>query len=42
MEPTIELAQNHGLTREDLGNVRRIIEAHADEIRSAWRRHFRR
>ncbi|MFO1429313.1 MAG: DUF4160 domain-containing protein [Candidatus Competibacteraceae bacterium] len=40
MELKIELAQNFGLSDKDLRIVQNLIEEHADEIRSAWYRHF--
>ncbi len=40
MEPKIELAQNFGLSDKDLRTVQNLIEEHADEIRSAWCKHF--
>ncbi len=40
IEPRIELARNYGLTENDLGRVRKLIEEHEYGIRSAWRRHF--
>lgn len=40
LDPQIELARNYGLTENDLGKVRKLIEEHEDGIRSAWRRHF--
>ncbi len=40
LEPQIELAQNYGLSDTDLNLVRKLIKEHADEIRSAWQRHF--
>ena len=40
IEPRIELAQNYGLSENDLGRVRKLIREHEDDIRSAWRRHF--
>ena len=40
LEPELELARNHGLTRAQLRDVERIIEAHYDELVAAWRRHF--
>jgi hypothetical protein len=36
----IELARNYGLTENNLGRVRKLIEEHEDGIRSAWRQHF--
>ena len=40
LEPDIELAQNHGLSRSSLSSALRLIQEHADEIRDAWNRHF--
>ena len=40
LEPTLELAQNWGLSRKDLALVRRLIEERSHEIRTAWREHF--
>jgi hypothetical protein len=40
IEPSIELARNHGLTESELGLIRSLIEEHKDEIRSAWNQHF--
>jgi hypothetical protein len=40
LEPSIELAINHGLTPERLGVALRLIRKHEDEIRAAWQRHF--
>ena len=40
VEPRIELARNYGLSENDLVRVRKLIEEHEDDIRSAWNRHF--
>ena len=40
VEPRIELARNYGLSENDLNRVRKLIEEHEDDIRSAWHRHF--
>ncbi len=40
VEPRIELARNYGLSENDLGRVRKLIEEHEDDIRSAWNCHF--
>jgi len=40
LEPTIELARNHGLSARDLRQVEQLIEEHEQEIRDAWNRHF--
>lgn len=40
IEPDIELAQNHGLNARQIGSAKRLVEAHIDEIRRAWKTHF--
>ncbi len=40
VDPQIELARNHGLTRRQLKRVEAIIEEHEDEIRDAWQEYF--
>ena len=40
LEPEIELARNHRLSDVQLGQVKTIVEAHRDELISAWRNHF--
>ncbi len=40
MEPQIELAQNYELNDKELRQARELIEGHANEIRSAWEKHF--
>src|SRR2546428_9284813 len=40
LEPAIELAQNYGLNERQLRSVKALIEAHADDIRDAWAKHF--
>jgi Domain of unknown function (DUF4160) len=41
MEPKVRLAQNYGLTLRQLDAARRLIMEHEDEIRAAWKIHFR-
>lgn len=41
LEPQIELAQNYGLTKRQLSVAHRLIKEHEDEIRAAWKAHFR-
>ena len=41
LEPEIELARNYRLSRRQLRDVENIIEAHEDELRTAWRNFFR-
>lgn len=40
LEPQIELARNHRLSRPQLREAEQLIEEHFHELTSAWRRHF--
>ena len=40
LEPEIELAKNYRLSRIKLKQIEDIIEAHYDELRSAWEANF--
>ena len=40
LEPTMELARNFRLSNAQLREIEHLIEAHRDEITSAWRKHF--
>jgi hypothetical protein len=40
IEPTMELAVNHGLRPRRLAEVVKILEEHYDDIRHAWAKHF--
>ena len=40
LEPQLELAKNHKLTRIELRDIEQIIEAHFDELKAAWNAHF--
>ncbi|MDH5670277.1 MAG: DUF4160 domain-containing protein [Nitrospira sp.] len=40
IEPTIELAQNSGMTIRQVRLAQALIEEHENEIRSAWQKHF--
>jgi len=40
LEPIIELAHNYGLNERQLRSVNALVEAHEDEIRRSWARHF--
>ena len=42
LEPKVELAKNHGLSKHDLNKALRLIKEHEHEIRSSWKEHFRR
>ena len=39
VEPRVEVARNHGLSRPRLGAVPRLTEEHWVEIREAWAAH---
>jgi hypothetical protein len=40
LEPTIEMARNYRLSDRQISSIRTVIEAHANEFRSAWTKHF--
>lgn len=40
LEPEIELAKNHQLSRKELREIEEIIEAHLHELKTAWDAHF--
>ena len=40
LEPKVELAYNHSLSRKQLREVEAIIDEHYQEIVDAWRNHF--
>ena len=40
LEPVIELAKNYRLNDRQISSIRALIEAHANEFRSAWTKHF--
>lgn len=40
LEPEIELAKNYRLSRKQLKEIELLIEAHYDDIQSAWKKHF--
>lgn len=40
LEPQIELARNHSLSRRQLREIEQIVEENQDELRTAWREHF--
>lgn len=40
LEPAVALAQNQGLTEQQIHMAQRLVEEHIDEIRSAWAKHF--
>ena len=40
IEPGVELHANYGLKAKRLAEAEKLVEAHIDEIRDAWRKHF--
>jgi uncharacterized protein DUF4160 len=40
LEPKVELAYNHNLSRKQLGDIEGIVNEHYQEIVDAWRDHF--
>lgn len=42
LEPEIELAKNYHYSRKRLKEIESFIEAHYDEVISAWKKHFNR
>lgn len=40
IEPEIELANNHGYSRQQLKEIEALVEDHRDERVSAWLQHF--
>ena len=40
IEPGVELHANYGLKARRLAEAQKLVEAHFDEIRDAWRKHF--
>lgn len=42
LEPQIELARNYRLSRSRLREIEQMIEEHYDELKTAWKDHFRR
>ena len=40
LEPTVELAQNFGLSAKELRETESLVRSHEQEIRDAWYKHF--
>ena len=40
LEPAVELAQNYGLSAQQINTVLRVIREREDDIRKAWKAHF--
>jgi hypothetical protein len=41
LEPEIELSTNYRLSKVQLDQVQKMVEAHFDELVAAWNHHFR-
>lgn len=41
IEPTIELAKNYGLNEHTVREALGLVMEHENEIRAAWRTHFK-
>lgn len=42
LEPTIELANSYRCSRKQLKEIESLLEAHYNELISAWQKHFNR
>ncbi|MCX8513289.1 MAG: DUF4160 domain-containing protein [Chthoniobacteraceae bacterium] len=40
IEPTVDIASNHGLKDVELTELKQLIEERQNEIREHWNRHF--
>jgi hypothetical protein len=40
LDPRIELAQNYGLTAQEINAVLKVVQEREDDIRKAWKAHF--
>ncbi len=40
LEPQIELAKNHRLSRLQLRDIEKMIEVHYEQLTGAWEKHF--
>jgi len=40
LEPRVELAESHGMTRRRLAIASRLVQENEDAIRKAWKGHF--
>lgn len=40
LEPTVELARNHGLSETQVTELEKVVEEKKNDILDAWRRHF--
>lgn len=42
LEPEIELAKNHNLSRQQLKIIENIIEERQNDLKNTWQKHFNR
>lgn len=40
LEPDLELANNHHLSRQQLKEIEQLIKEHYNDIKNAWGQHF--
>lgn len=40
LEPVIKLAQNFGLSSQEIREAEDLVRSHEQEIRDAWNKHF--
>lgn len=40
LEPTVELAKNHGLSQIQLAELKTVVEEKRNDILDTWRKHF--
>ena len=40
LEPTVELARNHGLSQAQVTDVKGMVQEKQNDFLDAWRRHF--
>ena len=41
LEPVVALAINHGLSKKQLNELHKLTEDHYEEIKAAWKKHFK-
>ena len=41
MEPRVVLCRNYGFSLKEVKILKKVIEAHGDEIVAAWKKHFK-
>ena len=41
LEPVIALANSHGLSPKQIGDIQKIVERHKNEIEKHWKKYFK-